>query len=263
MNILIPAAGSGSRFVAEGYKRPKPLIQIGDTTMLHKVVLSVHDLCFFNAKLITIMQKEHLDGFYPYEGQQENGKTGYQGRTLVDTALFCWDGYTKLVEINQLTGGAVDTTLLATKYIANDEELLIVNSDQYVDVDWIEFINYARQFDGCLLTFTSDGDPKWSYCEVNNYNGVDLVDRVEEKQPLPKNIANCGIYYFKTGLLYLNAVASMIEKDIRVNGEFYVAKVFSELVREYRISNYHILDRKFSPLGTPQDLKNSISKENW
>ena len=38
----------------------------------------------------------------------------------------------KIVEINELTEGAACTTLLAKKYINNNDPLIIANSDQYI-----------------------------------------------------------------------------------------------------------------------------------
>lgn len=256
MNIIIPAAGNGLRFYQEGYERKKPFIETstyGDIPMIARVLESLRDLEFFNAKLILIMQKDHLD----------NGFCSNM-REWLDGVIRCyWKGYYKIVEINGPTSGAVSTTLSASKYLMNDEELIIANSDQVADCDFINFINYARDFDGCLLTFRGDGDPKWSFCQTGEYNGVKLVDRVAEKEPLEGFITNTGIYYFKTGFLYLNAAISMIEKNIRTNGEIYVAPVYNELCRTHCISYYNILESNFFGMGTPSDLLQTIERKRW
>lgn len=38
INIVIPMAGAGSRFAKEGYKDPKPLIQIHGTPMIKVII---------------------------------------------------------------------------------------------------------------------------------------------------------------------------------------------------------------------------------
>ena len=38
LNIVIPMAGKGSRFVKEGYKDPKPLIPVGTKRMIELVI---------------------------------------------------------------------------------------------------------------------------------------------------------------------------------------------------------------------------------
>ena len=38
MNIIIPMAGLGNRFVESGYSTPKPLIRLGDKTILEYIL---------------------------------------------------------------------------------------------------------------------------------------------------------------------------------------------------------------------------------
>ena len=38
MNIIIPMAGLGNRFVQSGYSTPKPLIRLGDKTILEYIL---------------------------------------------------------------------------------------------------------------------------------------------------------------------------------------------------------------------------------
>jgi len=47
----------------------------------------------------------------------------------------------------------------------------------------------------------------------------------------------------------------MIEKDIRVNNEFYVCPTYNELIQDGKtIYNYPISSDKMWGLGTPEDL---------
>jgi hypothetical protein len=48
----------------------------------------------------------------------------------------------------------------------------------------------------------------------------------------------------------------MIEKDIRVNNEFYVCPVFNEAIADgMRVKIFHIDSDKMWGLGTPEDLE--------
>ena len=38
MNIVIPMAGKGSRFIEQGYREPKPLIEFNGQTMIEHVL---------------------------------------------------------------------------------------------------------------------------------------------------------------------------------------------------------------------------------
>ena len=53
MQILLPMAGAGSRFVQQGYKKPKPLIDVLGKTMIENVVHNLgcnHDYIFIVQK---------------------------------------------------------------------------------------------------------------------------------------------------------------------------------------------------------------------
>ena len=59
LNIVIPMAGKGSRFVQAGYKDPKPLIDIYGHPMIEYVVKNLTPSC--EHKFIFICQKSHLE----------------------------------------------------------------------------------------------------------------------------------------------------------------------------------------------------------
>ena len=113
MKVLIPMAGEGSRFLNEGYVFPKPLINVNGKPMIQTVVENLS----FDCEYIFLIRKSHLEN--------------YKG--LVDTLEQITNGKYKYVIVDKLTEGAACTALLAKKYIDNDEDLLIANSDQYID----------------------------------------------------------------------------------------------------------------------------------
>ena len=57
INIVIPMAGLGSRFVNAGYDKPKPFIDVKGVPMIVRVL---ENLKYPNARYIIIARKEHL-----------------------------------------------------------------------------------------------------------------------------------------------------------------------------------------------------------
>jgi dTDP-glucose pyrophosphorylase len=163
------------------------------------------------------------------------------------------------VQVDGLTEGAACTTLLAEEYIDNDEPLLMANSDQYVDWDSNEFM-YSMVGDGVdagILSFSSI-HPKWSYAKLDEYG---FVSEVAEKKPI-SDIATVGIYYWAKGSDYVKYAKQMIEKDVRVNNEFYVCPVFNEAILDKKkIKVYNIGENSMWGIGTPEDLKHFL--ENY
>jgi dTDP-glucose pyrophosphorylase len=102
--------------------------------------------------------------------------------------------------------------------------------------------------DGGIITFEST-HPKWSFAKVDDNN---LVTEVAEKNPISNN-ATVGFYYWKNGRDFVKYAENMIDKNIRVNNEFYVCPVFNEAISDgKKIKNYRI--NKMWGIGTPEDL---------
>lgn len=232
MNVLIPMAGAGSRFEKAGYTFPKPLIDVRGKPMIQWVVDNLN----VEAKYIFIVQKNHFEKY-----------------NLKDTLNnFCPNN--EIVQIDGITEGAACTTLLAKQYIDKDEPLIIANSDQFVEWNNEEFIytSTTGDLDGNILTFKST-HPKWSYAKTNE---LGYVTEVAEKRPI-SDIATVGIYYWRRGSDYVKYAEQMIQKNIRVNNEFYVCPVFNEAIEDgKKIRTFNI--EKMWGLGTPEDLEHFL-----
>ena len=230
MNILIPMAGAGSRFANAGYSFPKPLIDVRNKPMIQVVVESMN----IDANFIYIVQKEHREKYN------------------LDTLLNLITPNCKIVEIEGITEGAACSTLLAKEHINTDAPLIITNSDQFIEWNSTEFIYQMNEkdFDGGIVSFPAT-HPKWSFVKTDENN---IVLEVAEKKPI-SNKATAGIYYWKHGADYVKYTEQMIEKDIRVNNEFYVCPVYNEAIQDRkRIYNFDIEADKMWGLGTPEDL---------
>lgn len=236
INIVIPMAGEGSRFVKAGYAKPKPFINVNGKPMISHVL---ENLAVPNAKYILIARGEHLNN-NPEEVQYITKNFNVE-----------------FISISKLTLGAACTVLSAHRHINNNTPLLIANSDQLVDMDINKFIADAkkRHLDGSILTF-QDNNPKWSYAKLNKEN---LVTEVKEKSVISTN-ATVGIYYFTKGVDFVNNSIDMIVANDTVNNEFYVCPVYNYLIRNNaKIGIFNITQEQMHGLGTPEDLEKYLS----
>ena len=62
MNIVIPMAGSGKRFVEAGYTKPKPFIDVLGESMILRVL---NNLNYIGARFILIIRREHFEQEIP------------------------------------------------------------------------------------------------------------------------------------------------------------------------------------------------------
>ena len=228
LNIVIPMAGEGSRFVNAGYTFPKPMIEIHQKPMIQLIVESLG----LKGNLIFIVREDHLKKYN------------------IKSLLQIISPKCKIIVINKLTQGAACTVLLAKKYINNENPLVIANSDQFIE--WspskVMYNFSSKKIDGGILTFNSI-HPKWSYAKLNKDQ---VVTEVAEKKVI-SNHATVGVYYWRNGKDFVKYAERMIKKNIRVNNEFYVCPVFNQAILDNKIIKTHDVDKMWG-LGTPEDL---------
>ena len=228
LNVLIPMAGAGSRFEKAGYTFPKPLIEVEGKPMIQVVVENLN----IKANYIYVVQKSHREKYN------------------LDALLSLITPGCKIVETEGMTEGAACTALLAKEHINSDAPLFFANSDQFVEWDSNEFMYKMNETDadGGIVSFTAT-HPKWSFAKVNEQG---LVTEVAEKKPI-SNIATVGYYYWKHGSDFVKYSEQMIDKNVRVNNEFYVCPVFNEAIGDNKQIRTFNVDGMWG-LGTPEDL---------
>ncbi len=241
LNIVVPMAGRGSRFAKEGYVLPKPLVDIHGKPMIEYVTKNITPKC--EHRIVYLCLQEHLEEYDLKKKLEE----------ISDGCV--------VIPVNRVTEGAACTVLLAEQYINNDDMLMLANSDQYVDIDINEYLDAIRENDGLIMTMCAN-DPKWSFIQFNSEN---LVTMVREKEVI-SNEATVGIYNFRKGSDFIKYAYRMINKNIRVNGEFYVAPIYNEMIEDgKKVGFYNVGSENHGMygLGTPSDLeqflKNPIS----
>jgi HAD superfamily hydrolase (TIGR01509 family) len=232
LTVLIPMAGAGSRFESAGYTFPKPLIDVNGKPMIQLVVESLN----LDAKHVFIVQRQHRE------------------RYALDHLLNLIAPGCEVLEVDGVTEGAACTALLARDLIDNDNELLISNSDQFID-GWrseafLYFMRHDTDLAGAIPTFEAT-HPKWSFVatDVEGY-----ITEVAEKRPISDQ-ATAGIYFWRHGRDFVAAADQMIAKNVRVNGEFYIAPTYNEAIASGLRFRTWFLNQGMWGLGTPEDLQ--------
>jgi HAD superfamily hydrolase (TIGR01509 family) len=232
LNVLIPMAGAGSRFALAGYTFPKPLIEVRGRPMIEMVVRNLN----IEANYIFVCQREHYEK-YDLE------------HVLNNIAPNC-----KIVLTDGMTEGAACTALLAKDYIDSDAPLLFANSDQFLvwNSNEIMYAFQADGIDGGMVNFEAS-HPRWSYAKIGEDG---FVSEVAEKKVI-SNSATTGIYWWRHGSDFVKYAQEMIEKNIRVNSEFYVAPVFNQAIADGKKIRVKTIS-EFYGTGTPEDLENFL-----
>ncbi len=231
MNIVMPMAGRGHRFVEAGIDVPKPLIDVRGRPMY---AWATDGLPLNQAnRLIFICLAEHLAD----RALEADIRSRYGARRPV------------IVALDEVTQGQACTVLTARQWIDNDEPLLIFNADTYCPTTIAAAVDrFGPQTAGILDLFAAPGD-KWSFARLGP---DDRVLETAEKRRI-SDWASTGLYYFRRGSDFVRHAQAMIDANDRSGNEFYVAPIYNRLIAAGEDVRGNRVDEVWV-LGTPQDL---------
>ena len=230
MNILILTAGQ-EQSQKENY--PLCLVEFNSMPLIQRVIDSCKKL--EPRSLIVTFRAEEMHRYH-----------------LDSIVKLLWPA-AKIINVQEGTQGAACTALLAASVIDSDEELLVLNANELLGIDFLDIVQdfRFRQLDAGVAVFHSI-HPRYSYVKTDA-NG--FVIEAAEKKPISTN-ATAGFYWFSKGKFLVHAAKNLIRKDARVNGAFYICPTFNELILEHRrIGIYPIDSKNYHPLKSGRQIE--------
>ena len=227
-NLLLPIAGRAQRFLDKGYTMPKPLIMSKDR---HIIDWSMSSIDISECNVIFAVRLEHINNF-----------------SIDDILRKKFGDDITIVVIDRVTDGSVSTCLLAKEHINNDLPLIIYTPDVYFE-NQFDPNSVPIDLDGFLLTFKANS-PAHSYVELDEEG---MAVRTAEKEVISQNAA-VGVYYYKTGKMFVDYAEEMISKNIRTKGEFYICPMYNLMMKDNLKVSIHQVE-KMHVLGTPPELE--------
>lgn len=237
INIIIPMAGRGQRFIEAGYTLPKPLLKIGDESII-KNIIDIMRPKKVKAQFIFIIRQDHCD-----EHQ-------------LDKRLLEIEPNAKIIKINEITQGSICTVLLAKEHFNDHHPIIIKDCDQIINWDPDHFLEFVERnkADGAIVNIHTD-KPNYSFSRVNS-NGR-IIETAEKS--VISNHGSAGIYFFSKGSDLIKYAERMIEKNIRVNNEFYTAPVYNQFIQDFKLILHYPIAEMFQ-LGTPEEFYENKNK---
>jgi len=237
---LIPLAGKGKRFTDAGYVDPKPLVGVSGKPM----IVQATNYLPWAEKNIFVCLGDHLDS-YPLEVEI---KKVY--------------GEAKIVRLDEVTEGQAITCELGLGGENPESSLLIAACDNGMlwDKNKYQQLIDDQDVDVVVWSFrrypTGERNPQmYGWISVNDN---DDVQSVSVKKPISDDPYNdhaiVGTFYFRKIRFFIESVKRLVEKNMRVNNEFYVDSCINELVDMGLKVKVFEADH-YICWGTPDDLK--------
>lgn len=174
-------------------------------------------------------------------------------RYKLDSILNLISPKIRLISIENETRGAACTALLAIDHIDNDEELLILNGNELIEVDFADVAQEFREgkFAAGVITFPSL-HPRYSFVRIGKDG---YVTEVAEKRPISRN-ATAGFYWFAKGSYFVEAALESIRNDEVVEGKYYVSPTLNHLIlKGCAIGRREIQANQFHPLKDDKQIR--------
>lgn len=151
------------------------------------------------------------------------------------------------------TRGAACTALLAAGEIDNDDELVMLSANEILDVSLDEVVQQFRSDgnDAGVVVFKSL-HPRYAFVRVTDEG---RVVEAAEKNPISSH-ALTGMYWFRSGSMFVEAVKEMIRKDVTTSDAFYVSPALNELVLQHRrIGTFRVEPGQYRPLKSASQIQ--------
>ena len=193
MKCLILAAGYATRLYPLTENFPKPLLKVGEKTILDWLVDDIHS-CGLVDEYVVISNHKFAHHFDAWAAEKS------QKITVVD------DG----TESNETRLGAVKDIQFTIDQLGLDDDMLVIAGDNLLDFSLTEFIKYAKaKQTSCIMRYYEESDTKLLKCGVVTVDENDLVLKMTEKSPNPETHWATPPFYF-----YTKADARLVEKGI-------------------------------------------------
>lgn len=193
MKCLILAAGYATRLYPLTENFPKPLLSVGEKTILDWLLDDI-DTCGQVDEYIVISNHKFAHHF-----TQWAQKKPYRV-TVVD------DG----TESNETRLGAVKDIQFAIDQLGLDDDMLVIAGDNVLDFSLTKFVAYARNKNAsCIMRYYEPDDKKLLKCGVVTVDESDRILDMTEKSPTPATHWCCPPFYY-----YTKADAGLVGKGI-------------------------------------------------
>ena len=182
MKCLILAAGYATRLYPLTENFPKPLLKVGDKTILDWLVDDIDGSGLVDEFVVISNHKyaHHFDAW----AKEKNQKI-----TVVD------DG----TDSNETRLGAVKDIQFAIEKLQLDADMLVIAGDNVLDFSLTRFVSYAKEKGtSCILRYYEPDGKRLLKSGVVTVDETDRVLKMTEKSPTPETNWCCPPFYYYT-----------------------------------------------------------------
>jgi glucose-1-phosphate thymidylyltransferase len=201
MHLIILTAGYGTRLRPHTYSKPKSLVSVAGKPMLGQILDRLSGLQIDQATIVTGYLGEQIEAYVPQH-------YSFPCRFVEQTEL---RGQAHAILLAQDGVGGPALVMFGDGIIEADFAQL--NSEREAGVAYVQEVQDPRRFGVAVL------------------NDEGHITRLVEKPATPvSNLAVIGAYYFPEVQRLFSAIDHIIEQDIQIKGEYYLADALQAMI---------------------------------
>jgi NDP-sugar pyrophosphorylase family protein len=240
-------AGKGTRFknyahLNKEFLKPKPSILIDGRPMIWWSVRSIKAVP--KKDLFFLILEEHV----------KDHKIDEMLRKLFGKKI-------NIIVIPKLTRGALETALLAKKYINKHEDIIISDSDHFFEGNsFFNEINKKRKSTVGIIPVDRQpkNEIKHSYTLTTKHGYALKIAEKDPEMARKGAYSNIGAYYFSSAKLFFKHAEENIKKGL-LSGppekqEFYIAPLYQKFIEQGKRVKVAVVKWAWR-LGTPEDVE--------
>ena len=201
MKCLILAAGYATRLYPLTENFPKPLLKVGDKTILDWLIDDIDAaglvdayIVISNHRFAPIFEQWAKNRISPRASLGRNDNFSVISSEVEKSKIIVLDDGTST---NETRLGAVRDIQFAIETLDLDEDLLVIAGDNLLDFSLVRFIDYARgKGTSCIMRYYEPSLEKLRKTGVATVDENGLILQMEEKPAQPRSHWCCPPFYF-------------------------------------------------------------------
>ena len=239
LQIVVPMAGQGKRFIDAGYALPKPMLPINGVPMVVRAILDLP----VAKRIILLVRSEHIETFG------------------LDKEILRYLPHAIVVPVLRLTEGQACTVGLAAEYLKDSEPVIVAACDNTHIYNKARLHALMNTPEISALIWTYRGEPRveisptsHGWVKVDGTRALTVSCKVPISDKPIHDHAVSGFFSFRNASMMIEAIEHQVVTGTRVNNEFYMDTVPNVLIANgKRVEVFEV--EKYIGWGTPADYE--------
>ena len=158
----------------------------------------------------------------------------------------------EVIEIPKPTSGGLMSALMCSDHLNLNEELIVMNCNEYVNTDITELVEFGRSKKAdATIAFFNSLHPRYANAKILSSNRIIEITFNNSNT----NMACSGLIWFKSSREFIKNSCKFLEKMNFYKKPVYFQNVLNQMILDnFVVNGFEIKNEQYLPLKNVQDL---------